>query len=166
MIKTSFQLFLLIKMRFLWENACFYKGNVDRISFAVQAPPVCKPCLFLIKIWISHLWWKCANTSWFTSYFETHYGRTPWVILIEKWCNFQDFSWNLWIFFWIWPRICFRYCASRGRTCTGAFFWSVLKKAFWNRNPDLREKKKPLMQKKHTHDKQWDEKRFFHVRER
>ena len=27
-------------------------------------------------------------------------------------------------------------------------------------------KKKPLMQKKHTHDKQWDEKRFFHVRER
>ena len=32
--------------------------------------------------------------------------------------------------------------------------------------PLVGQKKKPLMQKKHTHDKQWDEKRVFHVRER
>ena len=117
MIKTSFQLFLLIK--------------TARIR---------SYCVFIVYQWMHQGFffcpWKCANTSWFTSYFETHYGRTPWIILIEKLCNFQDFPWNLWIFFWIWPRICFR-CASRGRTCTGAFFWSVLKKAFWNRNPDL-----------------------------
>ena len=29
-----------VKMPHIKEELCFYKGNFDRISFAVQAPPV------------------------------------------------------------------------------------------------------------------------------
>ena len=50
--------------------------------------------------------------------------------------DFQDFAWNWNKFFWIWRCMCSR-SASRGRTCTGAVFWSVLLKCFWNINPDV-----------------------------
>ena len=50
--------------------------------------------------------------------------------------DFQDFAWNWNKIFWIWRFMCFR-SASRGRTCTGAVFWSVLLKCFWNINPDV-----------------------------
>ena len=50
--------------------------------------------------------------------------------------DFQDFAWNWNKIFWIWRCMCSR-SASRGRTCTGAVFWSVLLKCFWNINPDV-----------------------------
>ena len=50
--------------------------------------------------------------------------------------DFQDFAWNWNKIFWIWRFMCSR-SASRGRTCTGAVFWSVLLKCFWNINPDV-----------------------------
>ena len=51
-----------LKMWFIWQKACVYKGNFDRISFAVQAPPVCKlshtVVLFGLKLWflLKNLW--------------------------------------------------------------------------------------------------------------
>ena len=50
--------------------------------------------------------------------------------------DFQDFAWNWNKISWIWRCMCSR-SASRGRTCTGAVFWSVLLKCFWNINPDV-----------------------------
>ena len=54
-------------MWFIWQNSCVYKGNFDRISFAVQAPPVCKlshtVVLFGLKLWflLKNLWFLKIN---------------------------------------------------------------------------------------------------------
>ena len=50
------------KMLFLQQNACVSKSNFDRISFAVQAPPVCKLShtvdLLGLKMWF--IWQKAC----------------------------------------------------------------------------------------------------------
>ena len=51
------------KMLFLQQNACVSKGNFDRISFAVQAPPVFKPFHTVVLCGLKS--WGLLKNVWF-----------------------------------------------------------------------------------------------------